>query len=90
MEDMNLGMDTATTIVEEVITKPTFKENCLAYGLTGVFVTGVITIGYLGFKGGRKLGKKFMKKKVSNNESENVKDVESENVHEVNDESEQG
>ena len=87
MEEMNIGTDNATTIVEEVTSKLTFKENAYAYALTGVFATGVITIGYLGYKGGKKLGRRFLKKKVTSEQPEII-NVESEEIHEVKNETE--
>lgn len=65
MEEMNKEImeNTVTEIVEGTITKSTFKENLMAYSLAGVFVTGLATIGYLGYKGTKRLSKKIRNKR---------------------------
>jgi hypothetical protein len=65
MEEMqNLNVeDTITEVVEVATDKLTFKENILAYSLAGIFVTGLTTIGYLGYKGTKKLVKNFKDKR---------------------------
>ena len=64
MEEMqNLNVEeTVTEMVEVATDKLTFKENCVAYVLAGVFVTGLTTIGYLGYKGTKKLANKIRDK----------------------------
>lgn len=87
MEEMNKEiMDTTVTeVVEEATKKLTFKENVYAYALAGVFVTGLATIGYLGYKGTKKIGSKLMSKREQKVELEQCEavDVEDENIQEV-------
>lgn len=66
MEELknNLNVeDTVTEVVEVATDKLTFKENLMAYSLAGIFVTGLVTVGYLGYKGTKKLTKKIRDKK---------------------------
>jgi len=88
MEEMNkLNTENAMTeVVEEVTNKITFKENLLAYTLSGVFVTGLATISYLGYKGVKRLSKKVRNKKEEKVDLKpgEVIDVDDESIHEVN------
>ena len=89
MEEMqNLNVEeTVTEMVEVATDKLTFKENCVAYVLAGVFVTGLTTIGYLGYKGTKKLANKIRDKKISIVEVEiPVENVEDSYEHENNEE----
>jgi len=74
MEEMqNLNVeDTVTEAVEVVTEKLTFKENLLAYGMAGIFATGLVTIGYLGYKGTKGLYYKIKDKRESKVEAEVV------------------
>jgi hypothetical protein len=76
MEEMqNLNVeDTVTEMVEVTTDKLTFKENVIAYSLAGIFVTGLVTVGYLGYKGTKKLANKIRDKKQSKVEIEEVMD----------------
>ena len=67
MEEMkNVNVENTVNEVVEVVTeKLTFKENCIAYALAGVFVTGLTTVGYLGYKGGKKIVRKIKDKRES-------------------------
>lgn len=86
MEEMNnkATENTVTEIVEEATDKLTFKENVMAYALAGVFVTGLATIGYLGYKGTKKLSNRIRNKREESDvlEEEVINDVEHE-VHET-------
>lgn len=62
--------NTITEVVEEVTDKITFKENIMAYSIAGIFVTGLVTVGYLGYKGTKKLANKIRDKKESKVQSE--------------------
>ena len=87
MKEMNKEImeNGAVEIVEEVAEKLTFKENCLAYGLAGIFGIGVVTTGYLAFKGGKKLYNTIKDKRKLSEESddESIVDVEDDEIHEV-------
>lgn len=88
MEEMNkeLMTNTVTEIVEEATDKLTFGENVAAYAIAGVFVTGIATIGYLGFKGGRALARKIRAKKENiTAPEEEVIDINESYIHEVGD-----
>lgn len=77
MDEMEKMIDEATGVTEmvEVATdKLTFKENIIAYSLAGIFVTGLTTIGYLGYKGAKKLAKNIRDKRESKVETEIVVD----------------
>ena len=86
MEEMNKEImeNGAIEIVEEVVEKLTFKENVIAYGLAGIFATGVVTIGYLGYKGTKAIVKNIRdKKKYEAVESdEEIVDVNEEDIQE--------
>jgi hypothetical protein len=72
MEEMqNLNVeDTITEVVEVATDKLTFKENILAYSLAGVFVIGLTTVGYMGYKGTKKLANIIRDKKRAKVETE--------------------
>jgi hypothetical protein len=68
MDEMEKLIDEVTGVTEvvEVATdKLTFKENIMAYSLAGIFVTGLVTVGYLGYKGTKKLANKIRDKRES-------------------------
>ena len=92
MENMNNEEieNTVTEMVEEATEKLSFKDNVAAYGIATIFATGVVTIGYLGFKGAKAIASKIKDKRNLKEESdEDVIDVEDENIREDIDESEQ-
>jgi predicted DNA-binding transcriptional regulator len=92
MEEMNKEIvdNTVTEIVEETTKKLTFGENCLAYTLTGIFAVGVVTTGYLGYKGIKAAVKKIKnKKEIEEETDDNVVDVDHVEIHEVKDNDEQ-
>lgn len=85
MEEMNNVIENgAIEVVEEVTEKLSFKENCIAYGIAGIFGIGVVTTGYLAFKGGKKLYDTIKDKKKIKEESEQeeVVDVEEDDIQE--------
>lgn len=86
MEEMNNNAteNIVTEIVEESTDKLSFKDNVMAYALAGVFVTGLATIGYLGYKGTKKLSNRIRNKREESYvlEEEVINDVEDE-VHET-------
>ena len=86
MEEMNnkATENIVTEIVEESTDKISFKDNVMAYALAGVFVTGLATIGYLGYKGTKKLSNRIRNKREESYvlEEEVINDVEDE-VHET-------
>jgi len=91
MEELKNIENTTVEIVEEVTDKLTFGENCLSYALGGTFIIGVAAIGYLGYKGTKKIVKTIKgKKKITEESEQKIVDVDQEDIHEVeNDETEQ-
>jgi hypothetical protein len=88
MEEMNKEVmeNTMTEVVEEATGKLTFGENLAAYGLAAVFSIGVVTTGYLGYKGVKALvGKIKSKKQLSEESEEETVEVEDTDIHEVED-----
>ena len=87
MEEMNKETmeTTVTEVMEGATNKLSFKENIYAYALAGVFVTGLATIGYLGYKGTKKISNKFRNKRKQEvvHEEQEVIDVEETDIHEV-------
>ena len=72
MEEMNKGIveNTVTDIVEESVDNLTFGENVIAYGVAAVFMVGLVTTTYLGYKGGKLLVNKIKEKRERSKESE--------------------
>jgi hypothetical protein len=92
MENMNNEVmeNTVTEIVEGATEKLTFKDNVAAYGIATIFATGVVTIGYLGFKGAKAIASRIKEKRNLKEESdEGVIDVEDGDIREDIDETEQ-
>lgn len=75
MQKLNVE-DTVTEVLEVATDKLTFKENVLAYGLAGIFVTGLVTVGYVGYKGTKKLVKTIRDKREVKVETEEAVDEE--------------
>lgn len=87
MEEMNKEVmeNVGVEVVIDASEKLTFGQNCVAYAVAGLFMTGVATVGYIGYKGTKKLVKHIRSKRNSKEEynNEDTIDIEETDIHEV-------
>lgn len=87
MEEMNKEVmeNVGAEVVKDASEKLTFGQNCVAYAVAGLFMTGVATVGYIGYKGTKKLVNHIRSKRNSKEEynNEDAIDIEETDIHEV-------
>lgn len=73
-----------TAEVVETFNDLTLGQKCAGYAVSGIFLIGVATIGYAGYKGTEKLIKHIRNKKVNKEEEdETTVDIDETEIHEV-------